>query len=267
MKTKIFLLTLISFLVFNIDATKAQPTTATDFTIIDCNGGGPHNLFSDLNAGKAVIIEYFMINCAACIDAGDALEVMKANLLAKYPGMIKAYAFAFNNSYTCTQVNNWVNTNGYNSIPSDSGAYQVAYYGGMGMPTVVILGGGINHSVLGTPYVGFLPSDTASASAAISNFLNATGINEVNSDLNKVNVFPVPANNKLNIEIDLVENSNVKVELMDVTGRLISELVNENFTKGKTAQTVETHQFSEGTYILKITTNTKVETKKINIVH
>jgi hypothetical protein len=265
MKTKKILLSLaILFGAFNL---KAQPTTPVDFSIIDCNGN-PHHLFSDLDAGKVVIMEYFMTSCAGCVIAGDALEPMKAALLAKFPGKIKSYDFAFNNTYNCATVNNWVTTNGYSAVPSDSGAYQVAYYGGMGMPTIVIAAGvGSDHKLLLDPYVGFDNNDTIAMANAIRSFLTGSGIVESLNPFNAVDVFPVPSNNQLNLAIDLKSKSNVRVELIDFTGRLVTTLVNENILQGKTNKVFDTNNYAEGNYILKISTDNSIQSKKINIIH
>lgn len=261
---KVILLITTAVLLFDLSAT-AQ-STAMDFNITDCNGTS-HHLFSDLDAGNAVIIEFFMTSCTSCITAGQKLEPMKADLLAEFPGKIKTYAFGFNNTYTCTQVNNWVTSNGFTSIPSDSGAAQVAYYGGMGMPTIVVLGGGSAHAVLGTPYVGFSTSDTATIANDIRSFLNPSGVKETSQTINSLDVFPNPANDKLNLTFNLDKNSTVKIELADITGRIISVLSNETLLNGKINKTIETASFAEGSYILKISTGETVINKKINIVH
>ena len=86
-------------------------TTALDFTVMACDNSGPHHLFSDLNAGKVVIIEYFMTNCSPCISAGQTLESMKSDLLSQYPGKIKSYAFGFSDTYSCSTILNWCSTN------------------------------------------------------------------------------------------------------------------------------------------------------------
>src|SRR5438270_7109205 len=82
-------------------------TTALNFNRNDCNGVN-HDLFTELNAGNAVILEFFMLSCSACVTAGQKLESMKATLLAQYPGKIKSYAFGFQDSYTCASIKNWV---------------------------------------------------------------------------------------------------------------------------------------------------------------
>lgn len=257
-------LLLATTVIFSTQTTKAQ-TTALNYAFTDC-AGNAQEIFSDLDAGKALIVEFFMTSCGSCITAGGKLESMKADLMAEFPGMIKSYAFGYTNSYTCTTVNNWVTTNGFTSVPSDSGATQVAYYGGMGMPTIVILGGGTAHSVLGTPYIGFTTSDTTTMAADIRAFLTGTGVKENANSITELAVYPNPASSQLTISFSLIKNSDVKVDVLDLTGRLIATVMNETAPSGTVNKTVSTGSMAEGNYIVRITANGVVSQQKLSIV-
>lgn len=266
MKTTITTLVLTVSLMFSVLISKAQ-MTAMDFTMVDCNASATHNLYSDLNSGKVVIIEFFMTSCSSCIIAGQTLESMKTKLLAQYPGKIKAYAFGFNNTYSCTTVNNWLTTNSITSVPSDSGATQVAYYGGMGMPTIVIAAG-TNHKLLGSPYIGFTNSDTTGMATNIRNFLNGpTGINEFNSNISELNIFPNPTSNEVKITFNLSEASNTIIEIMDVTGRVVKTFLNEKMSTGNFTKTFNVSNLNNGNYFITINTNGFISRKKISIIH
>ena len=88
---KIYSIILGLALTFASISSKAQ-TAAMGYDFIDC-AGNPQSLFADLDAGKALIIEYFMTSCSPCISAGATLEAMKADLMAEFPGMIKPFIF------------------------------------------------------------------------------------------------------------------------------------------------------------------------------
>ena len=240
-------------------------TTAMNYNFIDC-AGNPQSIFADLDAGKALIIEYFMTSCSPCITAGATLEAMKADLMAEFPGMIKGYAFGFSDTYNCTTVNNWVTTNGITSIPADSGALQVAYYGGMGMPTIVILGGGTSHTVLGAPYLSYTTSDTATMATDIRNFLNGTGIKE-NNLISNINLYPNPSNEQVRLTFELKEISTVKIELFDISGRLVSTIAEKKNQVGEIVETINTNLFSEGSYLIQINANGNISKQKLNIIH
>lgn len=266
MKTKIITLTMALITLCTVQNSKAQ-MAAMNFNIMDCNNTGPHNLFNDLNSGQVVIVEYFMTSCGSCVVAGQKLESMKSNLLAQYPGKIKSYAFGFNNSYSCNTVNNWVTTNGFTSVPSDSGAAQVAYYGGMGMPTIIIAAGA-GHTLLGSPYVGFTTSDTTQMAANIRNFLNsqATGVTENIGMISELNVFPNPATSEIKMQFNLNENSNIVIDVLDITGRLVMNFLTEKTQAGTIIKTFNTAALAQGNYIVRIKTNDSVVNHKLSIV-
>lgn len=265
MKTKFVTLTAALLSLF-ISGTSSAQTTAMDFNRKDCNGI-THSLFGDLNSGKAVIIEYFMTSCAPCPAAGQVLEAMKANLLTQYPGKIKSYSIAFNNTYSCSTVLNWVNTYSFTSVPMDSGATQVAYYGGMGMPTIVILGGGTSHSVLGSPYIGFVNSDTTTMANDIRNSLNTlAGIKENQSSISGVKLFPNPTQSEVKVEFVLKAGGNLKIDVIDITGKVVNNLSNEKVPAGNYSKLFNVQAIPEGNYIIKIATDDVIINQKLTIV-
>ena len=264
MKKQLHKSLIIIALLFSAGIASAQ-TLAMNFVRNDCNGN-MQNLFADLNSGKAVILEFFMISCAPCPAAGQKLELMKANLLTQYPGKIKSYSIGFSDSYSCATVKNWVTTNGFTSIPMDSGATQVAYYGGFGMPTIVILGGGTNHTILGSPDIGFTVSDTTTMANNIRNFLNTLGVKELSSPLSEIQLFPNPSKDILNIKITASQNTNLKIQLYNITGELISTLAEEKVSESVFSKVIRTEDLQAGNYILRITANDYSVNRKVTII-
>jgi hypothetical protein len=244
-------------------STQAQ-STAMDFNCIDCNGNWQH-LYADLDAGNVVILEYFMTNCSPCVTAGNYLEQMKADLLAEFPGKIKAYSIGFTNSYSCTSINNWVNNNGFTSIPVDSGGAQVAYYGGMGMPTIVIAAGS-NHDILGVPYIGFTPSDTAVMAYDIRAFLGTpTAVSSIMRD-SYVRFFPNPANDYIHLDLYTHLEGDLDVDVMDVMGKQVASLLHEKI-QGEYEKTLNVSQLAPGTYFLRVNLGGSMSSHKITVVH
>ena len=264
MNAKIYSISLGVLLTCTSISSKAQ-TTAMAYDFIDC-AGNAQSLYADLDAGKALIIEYFMTSCSPCISASATLESMKSDLMAEFPGMIKSYAFGYSDTYTCPTINSWVTTNGVTSIPADSGALQVAYYGGMGMPTIVILGGGTSHTVLGTPYLSYTTADTTTMAADIRNFLNGTGVKE-NNLISKIKVFPNPSNEQVKLTFELKESANVKIELFDISGRLVSTIAEKKNQVGEIVETINTNLYSEGSYLIKINANGNISQQKLTVIH
>ena len=168
-------LLIIGVIVSSISITNAQVSTAQDFTMSDCNPGNTHSLFADYLDNEEVVIMEFFMNCGSCIAAGQKISPMMTSLNTQYPGQVNFWALAFTNSYTCTTCNNWVNNNSINAVPFDSGAAQVAYYGGFAMPTVVVVAGSQHQVIYNSNFDG-PAGDTAAIHAAIDNFFATMGI-------------------------------------------------------------------------------------------
>jgi hypothetical protein len=265
MKTKKLLLIILLIGGINL-TTQAQPTTAYDFNMNDCNGKW-HHLFSELDSGNVVVMEFFMLSCSPCIVAGHALDNMVIPLKNKYGEKVRFYQIGFTNSYTCTQIQSWVSTNGFvTSVPFDSGAVQVAYYDGMGMPTIAVVGGK-KHDVLFTS-TDFKPTtDTATISKAIHTFFGTTGISVTGKADVSVSVFPNPASHAITISLDMEKAAILNLVLADVQGREITTLFTGNVTTGINTKMVQLPELKNGIYFLQGDLNGKLFTKKITILN
>ncbi len=230
-------------------------TTAMDFNRADCNGFMHHLFTNDLDSGNVVILEFYMGGgCTSCITAGHALESLKTTLLAAHPGKIRSYASGYLNTMYCSAVSTWVSSNGFTSTPIDSGAAQVAYYGGFGMPTIVILGG-TSHSILYTD-IGFTNSDTIAMKSIINSFFAGTlDTKSVTNTENMFSVFPNPASDNLNFKLSLNEPGNVKLQIMNVSGEVLSVSKFEHAAVGNFTKTINTSDLANGLYMIKATAN------------
>lgn len=260
MKSLLIIFPLLFITVFS----NAQQTTAMDFTMDDCNGQ-IHNLYSELDSGNVVILEFFMLSCGSCIDAGDVLEVMHNDLNAQYGGnKVRFYHFGYSNGYNCTDIKNWVSTNGYSSTPFDSGAYQVAYYGGMGMPTIAVVAGSA-HEVLFTN-VGFSTSDTTIIASEIRSFLGSNSkIKKVNSSSFSLATFPNPITENLTISFQTKESGILILELTNVMGQKIRDLTTEKIKAGSWKHSFSIDDLANGNYFIRGRFNDEVFSEKITI--
>lgn len=257
------LFTLLGAIAFTIQVSNAQ-TTAMDFNMNDCNGQ-MHNLYSELDQNKAVILEFFMTNCNPCITAGNALTNLHEDLEMHYPGQVLFYHFPFNNSTTCATVADWVTSHGYNSVPFDSGAAQVAYYGGFGMPTVVVVAG-TEHKILFTG-IGFSTGDTSDIAEAVHEFFTASGVNVLPSAIASFSVFPNPASNLTTLQLQLREPTYLQLQLTDLSGKVISDIYNGNTPVGTMEHSISTASIADGLYIVKAIANGKETFSKLQVTH
>ncbi len=243
---------------------KAQ-TVAAPFNGVDCNGT-MHDLFTDLDAGKAVALHFYMPNCGSCPPPAQAIQEMANTINASHPGMVKGYAFPFQNSTTCAYSSSWVSTNGLSSIyvPMDSGAYQVAYYGGFGMPTVVLLGG-LDHRVMFSTQ-SFAISDTSIMRDSIMALLS-TGLNSFENNIASVQLYPNPAQSKTFVDLTVTKSQKVQIELFDVSGKFIRSVYNNVSLAGSLKREIEVSELPNGVYFLKISAEGVSKNFNFNVNH
>jgi hypothetical protein len=258
---------LVTFLILSLflsaSFVKAQ-TAAMDFQGPDCNGVMRH-CFADLDSGKAVILHFYMPSCSSCPPPAQKIQTMANNILANFPGKIAAYAFPYNNTTSCTYSSGWVSSNGLSLYaPMDSGATQVAYYGGFGMPTIVLLGG-TDHRVMFTTQ-SFITSDTLIMRDSILGMLTI-GVNDQEPLVNEVRLFPNPSADEAFISFDLKESASVKIEVMDITGKLLITLADDKIAAGHYDKQLNTSKLPAGTYLVRINANGKLTTQNLTISH
>lgn len=250
-------------LLFIIKVFNAQ-TTAMNFNKKDCNGT-MHNLFADLDAGNAVVLFYYMSSCGSCPPPALKIQAMANNIMKTYPGKIKAYAIPFNDVTTCNYTNTWVSSNGLSLYtPMDSGAAQVAYYGGFGMPTVVLVGG-TDHKILFST-MSFSTSDTSIMKNKILSLFGANGINDVQNFTLNVAVYPNPATDNISITLTLNETSNLLLELVDITGKQVALLMDEK-QSGIVTKQFSTTELPNGIYLVRLQVNGQTSFHKLIINH
>lgn len=246
----------------------SQAQTPMQFSGQDCNGNAV-DLFADLDAGKAVVLHFYMPNCGSCPPSAKRIQTMTSNLSAMYPGKIKGYAFPYQNSTTCTYSSSWVSSNNLGTLyaPMDSGADHVANYGGFGMPTVVLLGGkGVNRRVMFSS-LSFSTSDTLEMRDSILALLNSsTGISEQSLTDKQIAVYPNPAKESVYIQIDLKESTLLEIDILDFTGKQVAEITSERLS-GMINKQLNIASMQNGIYFVRVQCNGRTLTKKLSIHH
>jgi hypothetical protein len=238
--------------------------TAMQFTGVDCNNN-PVDLFADLDAGKAVVLFYYMPNCGSCPPPAQQIQSMANTIMNTFPGMVKGYAYPYQNTTSCTYSASWVTNNNLAMYaPMDSGATQVAYYGGFGMPTVVLLGG-TDHRVMWST-LSFMSSDTAIMRDSILNLFAATGINDPGNTVSNVSLYPNPANDKLQLEMNVLHASPVKVEIVNLLGETVSTVSSSPAT-GTVRLEIPTAGLGNGAYFVRITAENRSQEYKFVVAH
>ena len=96
-------------------------------------------------------------------------------------------------------------------------------------------------------------------------FVEAT-VNTYDTELNNaVNVFPNPMINFTNVRINLSENSDVNLQVLNMSGQSVMNKIYKN-QNGLFSIVLDASSLTTGTYVLKINAGEKYTTKKITVV-
>ena len=116
--------------------------------------------------------------------------------------------------------------------------------------------------VTNTAYIvfdSFAPLATNSTSTTV---INAVTVNEVSPDITGLLIYPNPANEVLNIEMNLKEATTLNIQLFNLLGELVKQTANYEL-KGLFKKQIEINDLSRGVYFLKIATSKGMKIAKI----
>lgn len=83
-------------------------------------------------------------------------------------------------------------------------------------------------------------------------------------EVNNITIYPNPISSNFTIEYDLTAFANIQIEVLDVNGKVIHEVLNENQTVGQYNMTVnEAEQWAGGVYFVRLTINDQSILRKV----
>lgn len=236
--------------------TASAQTNAQDWTKTDCNGNN-WNLFSMLDSGKVVVMEFVMpTSCFGCHNAAGYLEDIWSQFNVSHPGKVEMFAMGYNNSYTCATILSWQTTYNINMMhPIEKCGSELAYYGSMGMPTIVIVGG-VGRMVF-YEKMGFSESDTTNIKDTISLALSTSGVSE-NAVKEMFSVYPNPAKTTFTVEF-AEKSSNGEVEIFNTLG----EKVQSASVTSEQKKQFSLEGMAAGVYYIRYKTDTGIYTSRL----
>ena len=80
--------------------------------------------------------------------------------------------------------------------------------------------------------------------------------------LNKLSVFPNPVNTEINFTVSLTDFEQVRIEILNLKGSIVKVAEPGSFKSGEHTFTIPAQDIKNGTYLLKVTSGSKVEVAK-----
>jgi hypothetical protein len=98
-------------------------------------------------------------------------------------------------------------------------------------------------------------------SEPVTTYSPSTGINSTSSIL-KLTVYPNPVADVIAVQIENIQQGNFTVDLLDMSGKLISQT---NIYQGSTIAYIETTGLAQGEYFIKVSNGMSSESRKISL--
>ncbi|MEJ6583610.1 MAG: T9SS type A sorting domain-containing protein [Crocinitomicaceae bacterium] len=247
--------------------TSTAQTYAVNTTPIDCQGAS-HNIFSNLDAGKIIVIGWTM-PCSSC--APSLLNAHNAvlNFAISNPGLVEFWLADDYANTNCASVESWGTTNGMNNSTFFSTTQlDMRDYGSEGMPKVVVIGCS-SHKVYFNTINPVTESDVTTAiNSAFSDMTagcQVAGINELSENKLGLSCYPNPTNSIINISLSTEIKDDFTLGIYSTSGVLMQDIVIDHFGSNANEIQMSVKDLSEGIYFLKASNGELSETQKFQI--
>lgn len=250
-----------STFLMGIIATAGISQTAPNFTCNDCKGN-PHDFYTELDAGKVIVICWVM-PCGACVSPTLTTYNVVESYQASHPDKVYMYlADDFANT-NCTSLNSWAA--GYNIVNAtlfSNSAIDMTDYGTPGMPKIVVVAGA-DHQVL------YNTNDVVNATLlqeAIDTGLALTGIENPEISGSIVSVSPNPVKGTSVVNCFMTESAEVSLDLLNLNGSWIKNLYSGYLTKGNHEIPIDLLDEAGGIYFLKFSNKSQSQVIKVTVL-
>lgn len=242
----------------SIQMSNAQTTLtqAVDFTATDIDGN-TFNLFSKLNSGKYVMIDFFFTNCGPCQATAPKLHEAFLNFGANSP-YADIFFVSINRDDNNAVFHTWEST-----YMSATGPYPLGISGTQGSSTAGPQSFSSTYGVSAYPTMILIAPNKniveqdmwpISTAADFTTYFgnhgitpNPAGIQQLNANESSVSLYHVPAGNELNIS----SNGNVmkSIRIMDLAGNVV---YTENLAQAIMMKSIDLSSFASGMYITEV---------------
>jgi hypothetical protein len=225
--------------------------TPANFNANDCDGTN-HDLFTELNSGKIIILIWVM-PCANCSGAMQTAWNVANSYSISNPGKVFLYIADDVANTSCVSLTNWVNSYSVtaNRTIFSNSVINMTDYGSTGMPKMIVLGGITTHSVYYNQNGGGNINSTGIQNAVNAAISDVTGIKENSSDNYKAIVSPNPASSEITLSYEVKQAEKLSIEIYNLIGERVQTIENVS-SNNKNEIKINVETLSNGTYFFKI---------------
>ncbi|PZF73136.1 T9SS type A sorting domain-containing protein [Taibaiella soli] len=93
-----------------------------------------------------------------------------------------------------------------------------------------------------------------------------TNVPTVNNSISGISIYPNPATDVATAKITLAAASHVSIQLVDIAGRVIANIADQNMTTGEHTVTINTANVAAGLYNVKFVTDNGTTTERLSVI-
>ena len=97
-------------------------------------------------------------------------------------------------------------------------------------------------------------------------FNSTTNIPDLPGEVSSFSVFPNPANDHISVHLELKENTDLQIDIADISGKQVAIISKEELS-GVVTRQFNTAQLSNGHYLVRLHVNGKTATLRLNVSH
>jgi hypothetical protein len=165
---------------------------------------------------------------------------------------------------TCSQINSWCNSNGLiNTKRFSDTRIKMTDYGDIGMPKIVILGGGINHLVYFNEINSVVGSEVQTAiDSAIS---QSTGLSDLKNDFSGF-ISPNPASSSTSLMLNNPAAGNYNICILNVEGKAVTPAYTVSLLPGEKEIVLSVSDLENGIYFVQISGNERKYVYRLSVI-
>jgi hypothetical protein len=236
--------------------------TATNFTAKDC-AGLTHDLFTELDAGKVVVLCWVM-PCGSCVPASLTTNNVVKSYQETNPGTVLFYLVDDLANTPCASLTSWGNSNHLSPTATFSDiSINMLDYGNAGMPKIAVIGGASHHV--------FMIADNVVDPTELQNSINAalitSGVSQETKNASWANVFPNPADDQLLLTINSPKILPLKAEIFNLDGKSLGIVFDGSPQSGNFNIDVNLSGYQPGIYFIRLGDGERTSTIKFTVKH
>lgn len=233
---------------------------AIDFTLVDTEGN-QWNLFDELSKGKTVVLDFFFADCKPCQKWTPLLDSLYQGYGGDTGNVLVLGISDRDNNATLNSFKQTYNAS-YPSGGTEGGGADITdlyttYFSFLGWPTYAIVchDTSINWDI--PPISDGLPEIVSVIDSCRNLLVGIYYPNKLIENINIINIYPIPSNHQINIELNMKVRDQVKIEVFTLFGQFIKTLLDKELSNNITLD-LSLDGLRSGIYLLRISDNNSV---------